>query len=140
MPWNATEDDHIETGCGGEEGDGTDGDPASTVTVGGTTVTQANPDGTADNMTGAQKDEAECSTDDNGGDQDAACDAELVMDFPILFKDGTFGCEATVDVTVTCTWDATADTGIDSDTDGTTGNEFSADDAVVGAKCEVEVN
>ena len=56
-------------------------------------MAKANPDGEADNMTGAQADEAECTMDDNGADQDAACDAELVMDFPILFKDGTFGCE-----------------------------------------------
>ena len=33
--------------------------------------------------------------DDNGSDQDIACDAELVMDFDLLFVDGTFGCEST---------------------------------------------
>ena len=91
-------------------------------------------------MTGAQKDEVECTMDDNGADQDAACDAELVMDFPILFVDGTFGCETTRNVTVTCTWDSTADTGIGNDITGAGTDVFTAEHAVVGAKCEVEVN
>ena len=67
------------------------------------------PDGEGDNMTGAQADEAECTMDDNGDDQEEACDAMFEMEFPIYFTDGTFGCEITVDVTVTCTWDAQGD-------------------------------
>ena len=29
-----------------------------------------------------------------------------VNDVTIMFADGTFGCDATRDVTITCTWDA----------------------------------
>ena len=141
VPWRtstaaqtaAREDDAADTGCG------------RTATVEGRAATERTPaatnsDGTADNMTGAQADEAECTMDDNGADQDAACDAELVMDFDLLFVDGTFGCETRRPITVTCTWDSTADTGIGNDITGAADGVFTADHAVVGAKCEVEVN
>ena len=64
------------------------------------------PDGEADNMTGSQADEDECSMDDNGDEQEEACDAAFEMDFPVFFTDGTFSCETTRTVTVTCEWDA----------------------------------
>ena len=106
----------------------------------GRTVAVAHPDGVADNMTGAQKDVNECTTDDNGDDQTKACDAELVLDFDLRFIDGTFGCDTERPITVTCTWDSSADTDIGNTTDGTSGTEFTAANARVGAKCEVEVN
>ena len=102
----------------------------------------AHPDGVADNMTGSQKDAAECDTGDNGSDQDNACDAELVIEEDLLFVDGTFGCETTRAITVTCTWDS-ADDGITGTATGVAGTDpattlFTADDAMAGAKCEVE--
>ena len=87
-------------------------------------------------MTGAQSDAAECSADDNGDDQDAACDAELVINHDLLFVDGTFGCETTRNVTVTCTWDANPATGFGATRSG----NFTDAEAIIGAKCEVEVN
>ena len=60
------------------------------------------PDGEADNMTGAQADANECTMDDNGDDQEEACDAAFEMDFEVFFTDGTFGCDTTREVTVTC--------------------------------------
>ena len=56
-------------------------------------MNRTNPDGKADNMTGYQSDEDECTMGDNGDDQDEACDAELVIDHDLFFTDGTFGCE-----------------------------------------------
>ena len=68
------------------------------------------PDGKADNYasgTAAYSDFRGCSEDDGGDDADGSeCDAEWVHDVSILFADGTFGCTATRDITVTCTWDA----------------------------------
>ena len=93
VKWGATAAAHVATGCGrtvAADGAVTDGTAAT-----GRTVAVAHPDGVADNMTGAQKDVNECTADDNGSDQDEACDAELVMDFELLFKDGTFGCDTT---------------------------------------------
>ena len=88
------------------------------------------PDGEADNMTGSQADEAECTMDDNGDEQEEACDPMFEMDFPVLFKAGIFECETTRTVTVTCTWDSNAH-GIGDD---------NAADVVTGASCEAEVN
>ena len=81
------------------------------------------PDGEADNMTGSQADENKCSMDDNGDDQEEACDATFKMDFPVFFTDGTFGCETTVTVTVTCEWDSQGDL----DGDDTAGTALTAD-------------
>ena len=132
VKWTGTTAAHVtdNEACGG-----TDGAGGAAVTV--TTISTPNPDGVADNMTGAQADEAECTME---GDDANACDAELVMDFDIRLEDGTFGCITTRSVTVTCTWDSTADTGIDNDVTGGDANEFSAVHAVVGASCKVEAN
>ena len=101
------------------------------------------PDGEADNMTGSQADENKCSMDDNGDDQEEACDATFKMDFPVFFTDGTFGCETTVTVTVTCEWDSQGDLN----GDGTAGTALTADsdgnledDAGTWAKCTAEMN
>ena len=75
--------------------------------------------------------------------QEEACDATFKMDFPVFFTDGTFGCETTVTVTVTCEWDSQGDL----DGDGTAGTALTADsdgnledDAGTWAKCIAEMN
>ncbi len=103
--WNAGEAGEIATGCGGT--DGTDGTAAVAATP---AQVKTNPDGKADNyaadLAGAD-DFRGCSEDDGGDDADASeCDAEWEYDVTITFADGTFGCTATQDITVTCTWDA----------------------------------
>ena len=52
-----------------------------------------------------------CSEDDGGNDEgpdgDSSCDArDWENDVTIKFTDGTFGCTAERDITVSCTWDA----------------------------------
>ena len=99
------------SGCGAADG------PDATVLV--ASKRKTNPDGNADNyeevdgttsnrgpIDGAD-DFYKCSEDDGGDDADGTeCDAEWVHDVTILFADGTFGCTAERDITVTCTWDA----------------------------------
>ena len=75
---------------------------------------------------------------DNGADGDTACDAELVLNHDLLFVDGTFGCSTTRNVTITCTWNANHD--IAGDNTGASTAVFTGAEAVLGAKCEVEVN
>ena len=99
------------------------------------------PDGEADNMTGYQADNNECSMGDNGDDQEEACDAMFEETFPVYFTDGTFGCETTVDVTVTCEWDSQGGLG---DPDPAT-TEFTARADAEGnianfANCTAEMN
>ena len=55
----------------------------------------------------------ECTEDDGGDDPgegssepNTICDAEWVRDATVTFADGTFGCTAERDITVTCTWDS----------------------------------
>ena len=104
VSWKGTTAAHISTGCGGT--DGTDGSAATEQTG----QVRTHPDGKADNYpmtTAAFSDFRGCSEDDGGDDADGSeCDAEWVHDVSILFADGTFGCTATRDITVTCTWDA----------------------------------
>ena len=89
------------------------------VTAGGTRPSDANgegvathPDGNADNYVNAAdsvafSDFRGCSEDDGGDDADGSeCDAEWEHEITILFADGTFGCTAEREITVTCTWDA----------------------------------
>jgi hypothetical protein len=93
------------------------------------------PDGEADNMTGYQADNKECSMADNGEDQDEACDAMFEETFPVSFTSFTFGCEIIVDVTVTCEWDSQGglvDGETPTDLSDTTINSF--------ANCTAEMN
>ena len=96
------------------------------------------PDGEGDNMQGSQADEAECSMDDNGDDQEEACDSMIEMDFDIFFTDGTFGCETTRTVTVTCEWDSQGD--LDGDETAATALNDTSIDAGSWAKCTAEAN
>ena len=104
VTWRATTAAQIATGCGGT--DGTDGTAATEQTG----QVKTNPDGKADNYdmaTAAYSDFRGCSEDDGGDDADGSeCDAEWENDVTITFADGTFGCTATRDITVSCTWDA----------------------------------
>ena len=105
VKWNGRTAAHIATGCGGT--DGTDGAAASVIDA---AARATHPDGMADNyaadLAGAD-DFRKCSEDDGGDDADGSeCDAEWEMDVEILFADGTFGCTATREITVSCTWDA----------------------------------
>ena len=105
VKWNGRTAAHISTGCGGT--DGTDGAAASVLD---SAARKTNPDGMADNypsdLAGADDFRA-CSEDDGGDDADGSeCDAEWEMDVEILFADGTFGCTATREITVSCMWDA----------------------------------
>ena len=104
VTWRATTAAQIVSGCGGT--DGTDGAAATEQTG----QVKTNPDGKADNypMTEANfSDFRGCSEDDGGDDADGSeCDAEWEHDVTITFADGTFGCTATRDITVSCTWDA----------------------------------
>ena len=84
-------------------------------------------------MTGAQADEAECTME---GDDENACDAELVLEHDLFFTDGTFGCDTTRSITVTCTWDSTTDVG--GTNTGGDGSVFTAAEAVMGAECKIE--
>ena len=59
---------------------------------------EGGPNNTADNMTGAQEDVDECGDD--------GCDAEIDLTFDVLFGSGTYGCETSRSVTLSCTWDA----------------------------------
>ena len=47
-----------------------------------------------------------CSEDDGGDDDGSICDAEWVNEVEVTFADGTFGCEASRMVSITCEWDA----------------------------------
>ena len=88
-------------------GCGTAGTPAAAVTP---ARYATHPDGKADNYaagTAAYSDFRGCSEDDGGDDADGSeCDADWVHDVSVLFADGTFGCTATRDITITCTWNA----------------------------------
>ncbi len=55
-----------------------------------------------------QADIRKCTEDDGGESHDGTiCDFdEAVCEGSVLFADGTFGCTADRDVTITCTWDA----------------------------------
>ena len=92
------------------------------------------PDGKADQPAfvgeGAQNDVQACSMDDNGADQKEACDSMIDMTFDLMFWSGTYGCEASRSVTVTCEWDSQA-------------ADLTADDLGAGVdamKCEAETN
>ena len=80
--------------------------------------------------------------DDNGDEQEEACDAAFEMDFEVFFTDGTFGCETTREVTVTCEWDSQGDL----DGDGTAGTALAQTDGNLNdedgnwAKCTAEAN
>ena len=107
VDWGADEADEIDTGCGRE------GDTAGVAaTIVNADARQTHPDGNADNYVNAAdsvafSDFRGCSEDDGGDDADGSeCDAEWVNDVTITFADGTFGCTATRDITVTCEWDA----------------------------------
>ena len=70
-------------------------------------------DNTTNNRTVAENadDFYTCSEDDGGNDEgpdgDSSCDArDWENDITIKFTDGTFGCTAERDITVSCTWDA----------------------------------
>ena len=78
-------------------------------------------------------------SDDDGG---KGCDAEIDMTFDVLFGSGTYGCETTRSVTLTCTWDAQGDVDDDDDTaagteiSGTAGTNVTLDGTF--ASCKVE--
>ena len=76
---------------------------------------ETHPDGKADNYMDADdsvafSDFRGCSEDDGGDDDpegaNTTCNATWVHDVTVTFADGTFGCTATQDVTITCEWDA----------------------------------
>ena len=80
------------------------------TTFGEVSTTEAN---TGNNRTvaGGANDFYTCSEDDGGSDEgpdgDSSCDArDWENDITIKFTDGTFGCTAERDITVSCTWDA----------------------------------
>ena len=78
------------------------------------TTTPGNPDGNADNITAAstQGDVRACTEDDGGDDADGTiCDASWSETFDVLFADGLYGCTTTRAVTISCTWDASGETG-----------------------------
>ena len=98
--------DWIKGTTAANSGCGTAGTAATAVTP---AQVMTHPDGNADNYpdSTATSDFRSCSEDDGGDDADGTeCDAEWEMDVEILFADGTFGCTATREITVSCTWDA----------------------------------
>ena len=77
-------------------------------------TTPGNPDGNADNIApdSVQGDVRACTEDDGGDDADGTiCDASWSETFDVLFADGLYGCTTTRPVTISCTWDASGETG-----------------------------
>ena len=90
-----------------------DRDNLATGSVDESTV-PGNPDGKADNIAAdsTQADVRACTEDDGGDDADGTiCDASWSETFDVLFADGLYGCTTTRAVTISCTWDASGETG-----------------------------